>query len=82
MSVGVVVVTSDASCMPETAGDAAIFVDPTNVDDMALGLRTALHLGPRAKEKPIQKGRDRARLFCWGVVALQYLDLYQEVLGE
>jgi glycosyltransferase involved in cell wall biosynthesis len=82
MSVGVVVVTSDASCMPETAGDAAIFVDPTNVDDMALGLRTALHLDPRAKERLIQKGRDRARLFCWGVVALQYLDLYQEVLGE
>jgi glycosyltransferase involved in cell wall biosynthesis len=82
MSVGVVVVTSDASCMPETAGDAAIFVDPTNVDDMALGLRTALHLDPRAKEKLIQKGRDRARLFCWGVVALQYLDLYQEVLSE
>jgi len=82
MSVGVVVVTSDASCMPETAGDAAIFVDPRNVDDMALGLRTALHLDPRAKEKLIQKGRDRARLFCWGVVALQYLDLYQEVLCE
>jgi len=82
MSLGVVVVTSDASCMPETAGDAAIFVNPLSVEDMALGLRTALYLDPRAKDKLIQKGRDRARLFCWGVVALQYLDLYQEVLSE
>jgi glycosyltransferase involved in cell wall biosynthesis len=68
--------------MPETAGDAAIFVDPKNVDDMALGLRTALHLDPLAKEKLLQKGRDRARLFCWGVAAIQYLELYQEVLSE
>jgi hypothetical protein len=47
-----------------------------------LGLRTALHLEPRAKEKLMQKGKDRTSLFCWGVVALQYLDLYQEVWSE
>jgi glycosyltransferase involved in cell wall biosynthesis len=82
MSVGVIVVTSNTSCMPETAGDAAIYVNPYDVDDMALGLRTALHLEPRAKEKLMQKGKDRTSLFCWGVVALQYLDLYQEVWSE
>jgi glycosyltransferase involved in cell wall biosynthesis len=82
MSVGVIVVTSNTSCMPETAGDAAIYVNPYDVDDMALGLRNALHLEPRAKEKLMQKGKDRTSLFCWGVVALQYLDLYQEVWSE
>lgn len=82
MSAGAVVVTSKVSCLPEVAGDAAIYVDPTSVDDMAAGLRKALCLEARDKDILVQKGRDRARLFPWGVSALQYLKLYREVLSE
>lgn len=39
MQLGVPVLTSRTSSLPEVAGDAAVFVDPYNVADIAAGLR-------------------------------------------
>ena len=40
MLLGTPVVTSRASSMPEIAGDAALYVDPYDVDDIADAIKT------------------------------------------
>jgi len=41
-SAGLPVVTSDASCMPEIAGDAAIYIDPHNPQSLAGGINMVI----------------------------------------
>ena len=68
MSCGTPVLTSNITASVEIAGDAAICVDPYNIDDIAQGidrlindveLRKALHTA----------GIERARTFTWGRTA-------------
>ena len=40
MLLGTPVVTSSASSLPEIAGDAALYVDPYDIDDIARGIKT------------------------------------------
>jgi len=82
MSLGTPVVTSNTSCLPETAGEAALLVDPTSVDDLAHAMTRVLRMSAKEKEDWANKGKDRAQLFSWGVAALEYLKVYQEVLDE
>lgn len=82
MSLGTPVVTSNTSCLPETAGDAALLVDPRSVESLTQGMDKVLRMLPPERETLRQKGRDRAQLFAWGVAALEYLRLYHEVLSE
>jgi len=82
MSLGTPVVTSNVSCLPETAGEAALLVNPTSVDDLARAITRVLRMSTKEKEDWVNRGKDRARLFCWGVAALEYLKLYHEVLDE
>lgn len=82
MSLGTPVVTSNTSCLPETAGEAAVLVDPRSVESLAEGMEKVLRMSPPERETLLQKGRDRAHLFAWGVAALEYLRLYEEVLAE
>lgn len=68
MAVGIPVVTSDVSSMPEVAGEAAILVDPRSEEDIADGLGRVLTdkaLADRLREA----GRDRVRRFDWDEAA-------------
>lgn len=60
------VVTSDRSSMPEVAGDAAILVDPMNVDDIT----KALHIiKNESHQDRISRGRNRVSQFNWDITA-------------
>jgi len=63
MARGVPVVTSNVSAMPEVAGDAAILVDPTSVDDIARGIRQVLD--PDVGGRLVEKGLARPGAFTW-----------------
>jgi glycosyltransferase involved in cell wall biosynthesis len=64
MSCGVPVITSNCSSMPEVAGDAAYFVDPTSPEGIAKGIET-VYYDNKLKERLIEKGIDRTSLFSW-----------------
>ena len=64
LAVGRCLVTSNVASMPEVAGDAAILVDPYDVDSIADGLRTALLDEPR-RAQLAQAGPPRAATFTW-----------------
>lgn len=80
MDAGLPVVTSNVSCLPETAGGAAILVDPLSVDDIVRGLREVLAMGGAERNDVIARGRERAACFSWDAAAAQYLELYERLL--
>jgi glycosyltransferase involved in cell wall biosynthesis len=64
LAFGRCLVTSNVASMPEVAGDAAILVDPYDVESIADGLRTAL-LDERRRAELEQAGPPRAASFTW-----------------
>ena len=78
MSNGVPVLTSNVSSLPEIAGDAALLVDPLDVDAIADGLWQLLtdsELGSRLAAR----GRARAAEFSWERAARETLDVYHSL---
>jgi glycosyltransferase involved in cell wall biosynthesis len=80
MACGVPVVTSSAASLPEVVGDAALTVDPLDVDELARALTRVLLDAPLRTELR-RKGLERARGFRWEIAALQTLHIYREVVG-
>ena len=71
------VVTSNISALPETAGDAALLVDP--LDDVALAEAIARIMeDPVLAEDLAQRGQKRARALTWGETARRTWAIYEE----
>lgn len=81
MACGVPVVTASASSLPEVTGpEAALLVDPLDVDALAAALARLLDdadLRAALRERGIR----RAALFSWQRAACETWALYREVLG-
>jgi glycosyltransferase involved in cell wall biosynthesis len=78
MSCGTPVVTANTSSLPEVAGDAAILVDPADVDALADAIRRAID-EPSERETLIRKGLERAERMSWAETARKTLDVYRSV---
>jgi len=77
MACGTPVVTSNISALPETAGDAALLVDP--LDDVALAEAIARILeDPVLAEDLASRGQKRAKAFTWGETARRTWAIYEE----
>jgi glycosyltransferase involved in cell wall biosynthesis len=75
MACGTPVIASNVSSLPEVVGDAALLVDPLDVDDLAAGIRKlwddeALRYDLRVC------GLARAREFTWERTARLTLEAY------
>ena len=77
---GAPVVSSNATCLPEINGDAALYFDPTSVKDMAEKIDRLLS-HPALKAKLVNQGRVRAARYSWDRLAEQTLSIYQKLLG-
>lgn len=74
MQCGTPVITSDATSMPEVAGDAALLVNPNEVKE----LKNAMHeiyKDNQLRAALIQKGIMRAKEFSWKKAAKRFLDI-------
>ncbi len=70
------VITSNLSCLPETGGDAALYVDPGSVDEMADAmLKIVRHQSVR--EEMINKGVLHAAHFTRRACAAKVMEVYQ-----
>ncbi len=76
MACGLPVITSHVSSLPETAGNAALFVDPLDVDSIAAAIMTLLGDGA-LREDLVQKGFEHKKRFSWQKTALQTLAVYR-----
>jgi len=71
---GIPVVTSNLSSMVEVAGDAAVLIDPYEVESIVEGIRKAL----RGKIGLIRKGFRQVKKYSWEKTAKMTLDVYSE----
>jgi glycosyltransferase involved in cell wall biosynthesis len=79
MACGAVVVTSNISSLPEVAGDAAVLVDPLDVESVADGIRRSL--SDQGLRKRLQAAAiERARQFTWQRTAALTADAYRSIL--
>lgn len=79
MTLGAPVVTSNTSSLPEVAGDAAVLVDPNDVDRLAESILRVIRDRP-FRDSLIQKGREQAKLFSWEKTAKETLNAYRSIL--
>lgn len=73
------IVCSNASCLPEVAGEAAIYVDPFSVEDIAKGIIT-IHQDTELRATLIEKGKERQKMFSWDKTANQVWKSIETVL--
>lgn len=81
MACGIPVVTSNVSSLPEVVGDAALQVDPYDVDALAAALEQAVN-DEIWRQHAIAQGLARARAFTWQRAAEQLLDVYHRALKQ
>lgn len=74
LALGVPVITSNRSSLPEVAEDSAYLVNPNNISEIAEGLRFLL-TDKKTAEFLKNKGRERARDFSWAKAAREFLSV-------
>jgi glycosyltransferase involved in cell wall biosynthesis len=81
MASGTPVVTSNLSSLPEVTGDAAVLVDPYDVDSIVDGMRRVLD-DPALAAELRRRGLQRAREFSWERSVEKTLRVYRDVAGR
>ena len=79
-AVGRPVLTSNIEPMTRVAGNAAVFVDPTDVREIRDAI-TSLIQHQHLRESLVEKGLENARRFSVETTANNYFEVYQEVLS-
>ena len=80
MASGTAVITSNTSSLPEVAGDAAILVDPSDVEALAEALVRVLN-DPELRLAMSVAGVRQAAKFSWRRCAEETVAVYHEALG-
>lgn len=78
MALGTAVLTSTGGSLPEVAGDAAVIVDPYDVQAMTRGIQ-ALDLDESLRSELERLGHARAELFTPEAYQRQLVDLYAKI---
>jgi glycosyltransferase involved in cell wall biosynthesis len=76
MASGIPVAASNVSAIPEICGDAAVYFDPYDVDNITSTLNDALR-DKDLREKMAKAGLERRQKFSWGKTVRQMLDLFE-----
>lgn len=78
LACGVPTITSNISSMPEVAGDAALLIDPTNVDELYTALDRVINNNELRNILSI-KSIAQAAKFSWQETAKGTVDVYKKV---
>lgn len=75
------VITSNVFSMPEVAGDAAVLVNPEDINAIREGLLRIIHDDP-FREQLVERGRENVKRFDPDFIAGQYLDVYKRIVNS
>jgi glycosyltransferase involved in cell wall biosynthesis len=78
---GTPVLTSNKSSLPEAAGEAALLVDPRDVEEIAAGLNQLLNDDALRRDLR-ERGLAHARRFSWPRAARQTIQVYRRALAR
>jgi glycosyltransferase involved in cell wall biosynthesis len=81
MACGTPVLTSNVSSLPEVAGDAALLVDPLDVDAIAEGM-SRLITDDELRVTLVEKGYAQFRKFSWANAAREVLQVLEAVASR
>lgn len=79
MQFGVPVVASNATCIPEVCGDAALYFDPRDRDDVVSKLRAVVK-NSGLRKNLVQKGSENLEKFSWRKTAKKTLAGYRDAI--
>jgi len=80
MASGVPVLTSSTTSLPEVAGDAAIYLQPDDIDSITSAMMKVIS-DAEFRSLLIQRGFARTELFSWDRSAAQLVRSYREYFG-
>ncbi len=78
LACGVPTITSNISSLPELGGNAALLIDPTNIEELYLSIKRLLNdntLYHRLRERSVEQ----AKKFSWEKTARETLDVYNSL---
>ncbi len=78
---GCPVISSNATCLPEVYGDAAVYFDPNSAKDMAAKINSVL-TDNQKRDRLVVKGYAQAKKYSWHTMAEQTLEVYNKVLTQ
>ncbi len=78
MACGTPVVSSNTSSMPEILGDAAVYFDPDDANNMAEQIIKVLQDQNLQKQMRL-KGIERVKRYSWKCMAKETLDIYRKI---
>ena len=81
MACGLPVITSDVSSMPEAGGNAAIYVDPNNVDDIKKKLDQVMK-DKNLRDELVKEGFQQAKKFSWQKCAEETTSVYNCLINN
>lgn len=76
---GAPVISSNATCLPEIYGDAAIYFDPLSIDDMTEKINTVIS-SDKLRVELVTKGKIQSSKYSWNTMAEQTLEVYNKAL--
>lgn len=79
MSTGAPLIASNTSCMPEIAGNAALFINPEKPEEIVNAVKTYLD-DDAFRKKQIESGFERSKAFSWEKMAYQVIDIYKSLV--
>jgi glycosyltransferase involved in cell wall biosynthesis len=81
MARGIPVVAARAGSLPEVLGDAALFHEPGNAEDLAVQMRRALG-DETLRRELVRRGKDRVGLYTWRASAERMAVILRSALGR
>ncbi len=81
MACGCPVITSNVSCLPETAGDAAVLCSPDNIEELGNNIEKIAN-DTNFRKELILNGRIRANEFQPKKYVEKLISLYADLIGE
>ncbi|MBD2139549.1 glycosyltransferase family 4 protein [Anabaena sp. FACHB-1237] len=79
MACGTPVITSNISSLPEVAGDAAILINPYNIEEITAAMKIIIN-DSEARKQLSQKGLKRADKFSWEQTGSATVEVLQKYL--
>jgi glycosyltransferase involved in cell wall biosynthesis len=81
MACGTPVVCSDRGSLPEVAGDAALLINPDDLDGLADAMKRVME-DESLRTQMRERGLANAKRFSWEKAAKETLAIYRTLLGE